>query len=248
MNKGEDKMKQSEEQKDKNQQQQEEQKAKEQEQESKKQEQDKQEPEEKEQKENKGKQKKEQGENQEQKEKDKKAGKEEKKKDKKKKEEKSEEKEKEEGKEKKEKTDAEKLAELNDKYLRLTAEYDNYRRRTLKEKMELSKSAGEEILQSLLPVVDDFDRALQSIDESQDIDAIKEGIHLIYNKFKDVLGEKGVKEIEAKDQEFDTDKHEAVSKIPAPSEDMKGKVVDVVQKGYYINDKILRYSKVVVGE
>jgi len=151
-------------------------------------------------------------------------------------------------KEKKEKTDAEKLAELNDKYLRLTAEYDNYRRRTLREKMELSKSAGEEILQSMLPVVDDFDRALESIDESQDIEAVKEGIHLIYNKFKDVLGEKGVKEIEAKDQEFDTDKHEAVSKIPAPSEDMKGKVVDVVQKGYYLNDKVLRFSKVVVGE
>jgi len=243
MNKGEDKMKQSEEQKDKNQQQQEEQKAKEQEQEGKKQEQDKQAAEEKKQKENKEEQKKEQEEKQEQKEKT--AGKEEKKKDKKKSGQKEEGKEK---KEKKEKTDAEKLAELNDKYLRLTAEYDNYRRRTLKEKMELSKSAGEEILQSMLPVVDDFDRALQSIDESQDIDAIKEGVHLIYNKLKDVLAEKGVKEIEAKDQEFDTDIHEAVSKIPAPSEDMKGKVVDVVQKGYYINDKILRYSKVVVGE
>jgi molecular chaperone GrpE len=149
---------------------------------------------------------------------------------------------------KKEKTDAEKLAELNDKYLRLTAEYDNYRRRTLKEKMELSKSAGEEILQSMLPVIDDFDRALESIDESQDIEAVKEGVHLIYNKFRDVMEQQGVKEIEAKDQEFDTDKHEAVSKIPAPSEDMKGKVVDVVQKGYYLNDKVLRFSKVVVGE
>jgi len=237
-------MKQSEEQKDKNQQQQEEQKANQQEQESKKQEQDKQAAaEEKEQEENKEEQQEEQEQNQEQKEKT--AGKEEKKKDKKKSGQKEEGKGK---KEKKEKTDAEKLAELNDKYLRLTAEYDNYRRRTLKEKMELSKSAGEEILQSLLPVVDDFDRALQSIDESQDIDAIKEGVHLIYNKLKDVLEEKGVKEIEAKDEDFNTDKHEAVSKIPAPSEDMKGKVVDVVQKGYYINDKILRYSKVVVGE
>ncbi len=247
MNKGEDKMKQSEEQKDKNQQQQEEQKAKEQEQEGKKQEQDKQAAEEKEQKENNKEQ--EQAQEQEQKQKEKKkektAEKEEKKKDKKKSGEKEEGKEKT---EKREKTDAEKLAELNDKYLRLTAEYDNYRRRTLKEKMELSKSAGEEILQSMLPVIDDFDRALQSIDESQDIDAIKEGVHLIYNKLKDVLAEKGVKEIEAKEQDFDTDKHEAVSKIPAPSEDMKGKVVDVVQKGYYINDKILRYSKVVVGE
>jgi len=241
MNKGEDKMKQSEEQKDKNQKKQEEQKANGQEQESK--EQDKQAEEEKEQTKTKEEQKKEQQEDQEQEKK--KEGKEEKKKDKKKSGQQEEGKGK---KEKKEKTDAEKLAELNDKYLRLTAEYDNYRRRTLKEKMELSKSAGEEILQSMLPVVDDFDRALQSIDESQDIDAIKEGVHLIYNKLKDVLEEKGVKEIEAKEQEFDTDKHEAVSKIPAPSEDMKGKVVDEVQKGYYINDKILRYSKVVVGE
>ncbi|MFP3859348.1 MAG: nucleotide exchange factor GrpE [Bacteroidales bacterium] len=150
--------------------------------------------------------------------------------------------------EQKEKTDKEKLNELQDKYLRLTAEYDNYRRRTLKEKMELSRNAGEDILQSMLPVMDDFDRALQSIDEAEDIEAVKEGIHLIYNKFKELLEQKGVKEIGAKDEEFNTDKHEAVSKIPAPSEDMKGKVVDVVQKGYYLNDKVLRFSKVVVGE
>ncbi|MFP4604641.1 MAG: nucleotide exchange factor GrpE [Bacteroidales bacterium] len=150
--------------------------------------------------------------------------------------------------EQKEKTDKEKLNELQDKYLRLTAEYDNYRRRTLKEKMELSRNAGEDILQSMLPVMDDFDRALQSIDEAEDIEAVKEGIHLIYNKFKELLEQKGVKEIGAKDEEFNTDKHEAVSKIPAPSEDMKGKVVDVVQKGYYLNNKVLRFSKVVVGE
>lgn len=150
--------------------------------------------------------------------------------------------------EQKEKTDKEKLNELQDKYLRLTAEYDNYRRRTLKEKMELSRNAGEDILQSMLPVMDDFDRALQSIDEAEDIEAVKEGIHLIYNKFKELLEQKGVKEIGAKDEEFNIDKHEAVSKIPAPSEDMKGKVVDVVQKGYYLNDKVLRFSKVVVGE
>ena len=156
--------------------------------------------------------------------------------------------EKEEGGKTTEKSDIEKLTELQDKYLRLSAEYDNYRRRTLKEKMELSKNAGEDILQSILPVIDDFDRALQSIDESQDIDAVKEGIHLIHSKLTDVLKQKGVKEIEAKDQEFDTDKHEAVSKIPAPTEEMKGKIVDVVQKGYYLNDKVLRFSKVVVGE
>ncbi|MGM0531320.1 MAG: nucleotide exchange factor GrpE [Bacteroidota bacterium] len=155
---------------------------------------------------------------------------------------------KEEEKKKKEKSDKEKLAELQDKYIRLTAEYDNYRKRTLKEKMELTKSAGEDILKGLLPIMDDFERALQSIDEAGDIQAVKDGVHLIYNKFKDFLNQQGIKEIEAQDKDFDTDKHEAVSKVPAQSEDMKGKVVDVVQKGYYLNDKVLRFAKVVVGE
>ncbi len=149
---------------------------------------------------------------------------------------------------KEEKSDKEKLAELQDKYLRLTAEYDNYRKRTLKEKMELTKSAGEDILNELLPIMDDFERALQSIDEAGDIQAVKDGVHLIYNKFKDFLNQQGVKEIEAQDKDFDTDKHEAVSKVPAQNEELKGKVVDVVQKGYYLNDKVLRYAKVVVGE
>src|SRR6056297_566136 len=150
--------------------------------------------------------------------------------------------------EKQEKTDQEKLQEMQDKYLRLTAEYDNYRKRTLKEKMELTKSAGEDILTGLLPVMDDFERALQSIDDSDDIEAIKKGIHLIYSKFNEFLKQNGVKEIEAREEEFDTDRHEAISKIPAPSEELKGKVVDVVEKGYYLNDKVLRYSKVVIGE
>lgn len=150
--------------------------------------------------------------------------------------------------EQKEKSDTEKLAELQDKYLRLTAEYDNYRKRTLKEKMDLTKSAGQDVLSGLLPVMDDFERALQSIDDAGDIQAVKDGVHLIYNKFNEFLKQQGVKEIEAKDAEFDTDKHEAVSKVPAPSEDMKGKVVDVVQKGYYLNDKVLRFAKVVVGD
>lgn len=150
--------------------------------------------------------------------------------------------------EKKEKSDEKKLQEMQDKYLRLTAEYDNYRKRTLKEKMELTKSAGEDILTGLLPVMDDFERALQSIDDSDDIEAIKKGIHLIYSKFKEFLKQNGVKEIEAREEEFDTDKHEAISKIPAPSEELKGKIVDVVEKGYYLNDKVLRYSKVVIGE
>jgi molecular chaperone GrpE len=149
---------------------------------------------------------------------------------------------------KREKTDKEKLAELQDRYLRLQAEYDNYRKRTLREKMELTRTAGEDILNGLLPVMDDFERALQSIDEAENAEALKDGVHLIYGKFKEFLRQQGVKEMESQDQEFDTDKHEAISKVPAPSEDMKGKVVDVVQTGYYLNDKVLRYAKVVVGE
>ncbi len=143
---------------------------------------------------------------------------------------------------------AEKLAEINDKYVRLSAEFDNYRRRTLKEKMELTKTAGESLIIGLLPVIDDFDRALSHIDEAKDIDALKEGIKLIYNKFNEYLTQKGVKEINAKEEVFDTDVHEAITKIPAPTEDMKGKVIDCVEKGYTLNDKVIRFSKVVVGE
>jgi len=146
------------------------------------------------------------------------------------------------------KTDKEIIAELNDKYLRLAAEYDNYRRRTLKEKMDLSKSAGEDILVNILPVMDDFERGLVTIDQAKDINAVKEGIHLIYNKFREFLKQRGIKEIEAKEKEFDTDLHEAITKIPAPNEELKGKVVDVVEKGYYLNEKIIRFSKVVIGE
>lgn len=147
-----------------------------------------------------------------------------------------------------EKTDKEKLDELNDRYLRLAAEYDNYRKRTLKEKMELNKSAGSDILVNILPVMDDFERAINHLDQAKDLDAIKEGINLIYGKFTEFLKQRGVKEIEAKEKDFDTDLHEAITKIPAPSEELKGKVVDVVQKGYYLYDKVIRFSKVVVGE
>ncbi|MBU8891878.1 MAG: nucleotide exchange factor GrpE [Bacteroidales bacterium] len=146
------------------------------------------------------------------------------------------------------KTDKEIIAELNDKYLRLAAEFDNYRRRTLKEKMELSKSAGEDILVNILPVMDDFERGLVTIDQAKDINAVKEGIQLIHNKFKEFLKQRGVKEIEAKEKEFDTDLHEAITKIPAPNKKLKGKVVDVVEKGYYLNEKVIRFSKVVIGE
>jgi len=145
-------------------------------------------------------------------------------------------------------TAEEKLAELQDRYLRLTAEYDNFRKRTLKEKIDLQKSANESLLEALLPVADDFDRAMQSVEEAKDIEAVKEGMRLITGKFQGFLNQQGVKEIEAVHKAFDTDLHEAVTKIPAPSKKLKGKVVDVVQKGYYLNEKVLRFSKVVIGE
>ncbi|MCU4155344.1 nucleotide exchange factor GrpE [Carboxylicivirga sp. A043] len=143
---------------------------------------------------------------------------------------------------------ADKLSEINDKYLRLSAEYDNYRRRTLKEKMELTKTAGESILLALLPVIDDFDRAMAHMDDAKDVEALKQGMKLIHTKFNDFLGQQGMKEIEAKDKEFDTDLHEAVTKIPAPAEEMKGKVIDCIEKGYTLHEKVVRFSKVVVGE
>ncbi len=142
----------------------------------------------------------------------------------------------------------EKIKELTDKYLRLSAEFDNYRKRTLKEKIELTKTAGEELLINILPVMDDFERGIQTINKANDITAIKEGIDLIYNKFKDFLNQNGVREIDARNKEFNIDFHEAVTKIPAAGNDLKGKVVDVIEKGYTLNDKVIRYSKVVVGE
>ena len=142
----------------------------------------------------------------------------------------------------------EKLMEMNDKYLRLSAEFDNYRKRTLKERMELTRTAGEQLLVGILPVVDNFERALESMDYSSDIKSIKEGISLIYSDFKDYLERNGVKEIETKEADFNTDLHEAVTAIPAPAPEMKGKVIDTVEKGYILNDKVIRYAKVVVGE
>lgn len=150
--------------------------------------------------------------------------------------------------EKKEPSAEEKLAELQDKYLRLSAEYDNYRKRTLKERIDLLKSGNEDLLSKALPVMDDFERAMQLIDDAKDIKAVKEGLHLIYGKFGSFLSSEGVKEIDALHKTFDTDIHEAITKIPAPSKKLKGKVVDVVQKGYMLNDKIIRFSKVVIGE
>lgn len=140
-----------------------------------------------------------------------------------------------------------KIADINDKHLRLSAEFDNYRKRTLKEKMELTKTAGEGILKGILPVVDDFERAMLHMEDAKDIQALKDGVGLIYNKFKDFLAAQGIKEIDSKEKEFDTDLHEAITKIPAPTEAMKGKVIDCVEKGYLLNEKVIRFSKVVVG-
>ncbi len=161
----------------------------------------------------------------------------------------------EEEKEKKEEVDQEEepspeeqVNEYKDKYIRLSAEFDNYRKRTLKEKIELTKTASEEIIKKLLPIVDDFERGLSHMEEVKDVKAVKDGVVLIYNKLGDILKQQGVKEIEAKEKAFDMDIHEAVTKIPAPKEELKGKVVDVVEKGYYLNEKIIRYPKVVVGE
>lgn len=141
-----------------------------------------------------------------------------------------------------------KLAEMQDKYLRLSAEFDNYRKRTLREKIELTKHAGENILISLIPVIDDFERALKSMESSPECASMKAGIDLIYNKFRDFLTQKGIKEIESLNTEFNVDLHEAMSKIPVEDENQKGKVVEVLQKGYYLHDKVMRHSKVVVGE
>ena len=140
------------------------------------------------------------------------------------------------------------IDEQKDKYLRLSAEFDNYRKRTMKEKAELILNGGEKSLSSILPIVDDFERAIKTMETATDVSAVKEGVELIYNKFMAVLGQNGVKVIDTKDQPLDTDYHEAIAVIPAPSEEQKGKILDCVQTGYTLNDKVLRHAKVVVGE
>lgn len=138
--------------------------------------------------------------------------------------------------------------EWQDKYIRLSAEFDNYRKRTLKEKTDLILNANENLLKDILTVVDDFERGIDHLDKSHDLDALKKGIHLIYTKFSEFLKQKGIKEIDAKGQDFDIDFHEAMTKIPAPSKEEKGKVVDIIEKGYMLNDKVIRYAKVVIGD
>ncbi|RYE27781.1 MAG: nucleotide exchange factor GrpE [Sphingobacteriaceae bacterium] len=141
----------------------------------------------------------------------------------------------------------EELALANDKFLRLYAEFDNYKRRTSKERVELLQTAGKDVIVSLLPVLDDFERASRAIETAKDITAVKEGISLVHNKFKNLLTQKGLKEMVSKGEVFDADIHEAVTNIPAPDESLKGKVVDVLEEGYLLNDKVIRFAKVVVG-
>ena len=140
------------------------------------------------------------------------------------------------------------LTEQKDKYLRLFAEFDNFKRRTAKERIDLIKTAGQEIIQDILPVLDDFHRAEKSFETATDIEQLKVGIRLIQDKFVKTLQNKGLKPMESIGSAFDADFHEAITEIPAPNEEMKGKVIDEVEKGYFLNDKIIRYAKVVVGK
>ena len=140
------------------------------------------------------------------------------------------------------------IEEQKDKYLRLSAEFDNYRKRTMKEKAELILNGAEKTISSILPIVDDFERALKNMETATDVAAVKEGVELIYNKFMSVLGQDGVKVIETKEKPLDTDFHEAIAVIPAPDKSLKGKILDCVQTGYTLNDKLIRLAKVVVGE
>jgi len=144
-------------------------------------------------------------------------------------------------------SEAEKISELNDKYIRLHADFENFRRRTNKEKSELIMYGNKDLILKILPVYDDFERALELMEKADNKEAIVEGIKLIFNKFKGILQQAGLKEIDAKGKEFDPEIHDAITKIHA-SPDMKGKVVDSLEKGYTLNDKIIRHSKVVVGE
>lgn len=140
------------------------------------------------------------------------------------------------------------ISDLKDKNLRLMAEFDNYRKRTLKEKSELILNGGEDVLKKLLPLVDDFERAIQAMETSTDTQAVKDGIDLIYAKLMSFLNENGVTAIPTENEDFNTDLHEAVTTFPAPSEEMKGKIIECISKGYSLREKVIRYSKVIVGE
>lgn len=140
-----------------------------------------------------------------------------------------------------------KIDELNDKYLRLYSEFDNFRKRTAKEKIELIQSASENAFKIMLPIVDDFDRAIKSNSDLTDAKVISDGVNLIYNKFKSTLSQKGLEEMKSIGEPFNTDLHEAITNVPAPSEDLKGKVIEELEKGYMLNGKVIRFAKVVIG-
>ncbi len=148
----------------------------------------------------------------------------------------------------KEPTFEDKYNELNDKYLRIHAEFDNYRKRTNKEKIDIIGSANASLLKDLLPVMDDFERAMANNEKIDDVQSMKEGISLIFNKFKTTLENKGLKPMIVDGEVFDADIHEAIANIPAPKKKLKGKIVEAVEKGYYLNEKVIRYAKVVVGQ
>lgn len=140
------------------------------------------------------------------------------------------------------------VAESKDKYLRLFAEFDNFKKRTAKERIELRANAAMDTLQALLPILDDFDRAKKVADDESTDEVFTEGVNLVYNKLKTVMTGRGVKEMESNGETFDPELHEAITEIPAPTEEMKGKVIDTIEKGYYLNERIIRYAKVVVGK
>lgn len=139
------------------------------------------------------------------------------------------------------------VAELKDKYLRLYADFENFRRRTAKEKLEMMATANEELMKAVLPVMDDFERAMVSFDNFLEIEPLKEGVGLIYTKFFKTLEAKGLKPMVAKGESLDADLHESIAQFPAPTDELKGKIIDEVEKGYFLNDKVIRYAKVVVG-
>ncbi|TWW02221.1 nucleotide exchange factor GrpE [Chitinophaga pinensis] len=140
------------------------------------------------------------------------------------------------------------LNEMRDKYLRLVAEFDNFKKRTAKERIELMQTANKEVIISLLDVLDDSERATKQIESAADINAVKDGVALVFNKLKSTLQAKGLKPMDSLHTEFNPDLHDAITEIPAPSEDLKGKVIDDMQKGYYLNDKLIRHAKVIVGK
>lgn len=140
------------------------------------------------------------------------------------------------------------IEEQHDKYLRLSAEFDNYRKRTLKEKAELIKNGAEKTLTAILPVLDDLERALKAPDTSDEVKAMREGVELIHSKFLKILNQEGLQQIETEGKDFDTDFHEAIALVPAPAEDQKGKILDCVQTGYMLNEKVIRHAKVVVAQ